>query len=179
MIMVNCNEYGKALFSLCEEEGITDAVLEQLGFAVDIMKKNPEYVKLLDTPAVKSAEKEKLIDEAFSGFENYLLNFLKLLCDKRGMHNLFGCEKEFSKLYCESRGIVKCEALTAVAMTDKQIAALRDKLERITKKNVILNNKVDPEILGGVSVRMPDMQLDGSVRSRLEKLKSSLETAII
>lgn len=179
MIMINRNEYAKALFSLCEEEGITDAVFEQLGFASEIMKENPEYVKLLDTPTVKACEKAALIDEAFGGFEVYFLNFLKLLCEKREMCALCDCKKEFTRLYFNSRGIVECEAVTAVSMTEKQLASLKDKLEGITKKKVLLKNSVDPGILGGVKVRMEDIQLDGSIKSRLDKLKASLENAIV
>ena len=79
MTMINGQEYGKALFMLSNEEGIEEAIFEELGDVARVLSSNPAYVKLLDSPAVSTGEKIKMIDGAFSGVYLYIKNFLKIL----------------------------------------------------------------------------------------------------
>ena len=75
--------YGGSLYDLAAEEGLTASVKEQMLQIRDIFRENPDYLKLLNEPAIKKTERTKLIDEAFGdGIEPYLKNFLKLLCEK-------------------------------------------------------------------------------------------------
>ena len=77
--MNGAKEYAKALFLLTEEEGTTEAVLEELSAIAGIMKENPEYSRLLDTPALSKEERLSLIDEALSSFNLMLKNLIKIL----------------------------------------------------------------------------------------------------
>ena len=76
--MINAFEYGKALFLLAKEEENAEQIMEQICAVSELMKTEPDYCKLLDTPAIATNEKPKLIDEAFKGVHIYVLNFLKI-----------------------------------------------------------------------------------------------------
>ena len=177
--MTGGNEYGKALFLLTEECGTTDTALTDITAADEIFKNNPEYVKLLDTPSVTKAEKLALTDEAFSSFDENVRNLIKILCEKRLIFTFSEVKKAYSALYNESRGIECVEAVTAVPMTDTQLSRMAEKLASMTGKKIIIKNTVTPEILGGVKLRYSGKQLDGSVKTRLDKFEQSLKNTVI
>lgn len=177
--MICYEEYGKALYMLADEENITDTVLEQLSLIKRILSDNPEYIKLLDTPAVPNDKRIDLIDRAFGDSETILLNFIKILCAKRSIYQFGKCVSEYTKIYDKENNIIRAIARTAVPMTDMQLSMLKDKLEHITKKTVVLENRVDDSVIGGVAVSMPDIQLDGSIKSKLKSLRESLCNVIV
>ena len=173
------SEYGKALFMLAEERGSTEFCLDDVRAVCRIFKENPKYVKLLDTPAVMKSEKLALIDEAFSGIDEDLKNLIKILCESHSVYIFGEIEKSFSALYDLSRGIERVEAITAVAMTEEQTSRMSEKLAAMTGKKIILKNTISPEILGGVKLRFSGRQLDGSVKTRLDKFEASLKNTVI
>lgn len=172
-------EYGRALFMLAEECGSTESVLRDVCAADEIFKINPKYVKLLDTPAITKAEKLSLIDEAFSSLDKNLVNLIKILCERHSVFTFHEVTKEFSALYDASRGIEHVEAVTAVAMSERQLERMREKLSAMTGKKIIIKNTVCPEILGGVKLRYSGTQLDGSVKTRLDSFEKSLKNTVI
>ena len=173
------NEYAKALFSLSEECATSDLILSEIKEVSEILSKNPDYVKLLDTPALTRDEKLSLIDGAFGTLSEILVNLIKILCERHSVHTFFGVARAYAVLYNEARGIEEVEAVSAVAMTDSQISRLSEKLSSMTGKKIILKNTVDPKILGGVKLRYSGIQLDGSVKTRLDKFSESLKNTVI
>ena len=177
--MTGAQEYGKALFLITEEDGKTERVLADIKTAKAVFEKNPEYANLLDTPALPKDERVGLVDKAFSGLDESLVNLIKIVAERRIAH-LFGkIADEYLALYDESRGIERVEAVTAVALTDAQKKALTEKLGRLTGKTVIVRNTVDRSILGGVKLRYSGVQLDGSVKTRLDKFEAALRDTVI
>ena len=172
-------EYGKALFDLSEECGTTEKLLSDVKTADYVIKNNPDYIKLLDTPAISKSEKLGLVDEAFASVDENLKNLIKILCEKHSVYIFHEIAKTFSALYDESRGIVQVEAVTAIPMTDAQLKLMKDKLEAKTGKTAIIKNTVSPEILGGVKLRYSGIQLDGSVKTRLDSFEKSLKNTVI
>ena len=177
--MTAYGEYGKALFMLTEEHGTTDAALADVIAADEIFRDNPDYVKLLDTPALGKAEKLSLCDVAFRDLDEDVRSLIKILCERHSVHGFRDVCRAYSALYNESRGIVHVEAVTAVGMTDAQLEALRQKLALETGKTIIINNTIAPEILGGVKLRYLGRQIDGSVKTRLDKFEESLKNTVI
>lgn len=177
--MTGAGEYGRALFLLCEEEKSTERVLDELDALSKLLKQNPTYTKLLDTPAVVKEERLSLIEEAFSSFDENLKNLIKILAEARYTHLLPEVRAAFDDAYFEARGILRAEAITAVALTAEQCARLTSKLESKTGKKVILKNKIDSSTLGGVILRYGGVQLDGSVKTRLDKFEEALTETVI
>lgn len=172
-------EYGKALFILTEERKTTEAALADVLAADAIFKENPEYVKLLDTPAIVKAEKLALCEEAFGSLDEDVKNLVKILCERHSVHTFRDVCRAYVALYNESRGIVTVEAVTAIKMTDSQIEALRTKLAQETGKTIIINNTIEPEILGGIKLRYLGRQLDASLKTRLDNFEKSLKNTVI
>ena len=177
--MTSAKEYGKALFLLAQEDGTTAVIAEELESVREILRENPRYEKLLDTPALSKEEKLLLIDRAFSTLNENLVNLIKILCEKHSVYQFARIAGAYIALYDESRGIERVEALTAVAMTPKQIDALTEKLSASTGKTVIIKNTVDASLLGGVVLRYAGKQLDGSVKARLSALEKSLKETVL
>ncbi len=177
--MIDAKEYGKALFLLTEEDGTTAAVAAELEAVREILRENPRYEKLLDTPALAKDEKLLLIDRAFSSLNENLVNLIKILCERHSVYQLPKISGAYAALYDEARGIERVEALTAIAMTPRQTEALTAKISRMTGKTVIVRNTVDPSILGGVVLRYAGKQFDGSVKARLSALEQSLKEIVL
>lgn len=177
--MIDAKEYGRALFLITEEEHSSDKVLSDVKTAAGVFKKNPEYVKLLDSPAVPKEERIALCDKAFSVLNLNLLNLIKILIEKREVR-LFGkVSEEYCDLYDLSRGILRVEAVTAIPLDDSQRDAMAKKLESTLGKKVVLTNTVDRSTLGGVTLRYSGVQLDGSVKTRLDKFEQALKQTVI
>ena len=177
--MIDAKEYGKALFLLAQEEGMADVVAEDLKTVKKLLRENPKYEKLLDTPALMKEEKLRLIDRAFSSLHESVLNLTKLLCEKHSVYQLSRVADAYAVLCDEARGIMRAEALTAVAMTEKQISALTARLSALTGKTVVIKNTVEPGILGGVVLRYEGKQLDGSLKARLESFEKNLKDIVL
>ncbi len=177
--MINAHEYAKALFLITEEEGVTDAVFEDICLAKKVIGENPAYATLLDTPALPKSERLSLVDGAFSALDPNLENLIKILCEKHSVYALSKVADAYSALYDEARGIERVLAVSAVPMTQDQLSALNKKLTGITGKTVLITNSVDPSILGGVKLRYSGVQLDGSVKTRLDSFEEKLKALVI
>lgn len=167
--------YGGSLYALAEQEGLSDRILADLKLAGEVFEKQADYMLLLDAPTVTQTEKCRLLDEAFSAHVHpYTVNFLKILAEKKQVHSFAQAQKAFVKKYNAERGIEEAVAVTAVPLDERLLAKLTAKLERMTGKTVVLENKVDPSVLGGLVVRMANKQMDASVRTRLANLEKQL-----
>ncbi len=177
--MTEANEYGKALFMITEEESLSDKMLTDVRTAESIFKDNPDYIKLLSSPAIPKSERIELVDKAFSCLDINLCNLIKILVEKHAIH-LFGkVAREYYGLYDESRGILRVEAITAVALTNEQHERMTEKLSKSLNKTVVLTNTVNRSILGGVTLRYSGVQIDGSVKTRLDKFEEALKNTVI
>lgn len=177
--MTDANEYGKALFLITEEDGVSDKILSDVRTAECVLTSNPDYVKLLDSPALSKEERVELVSKAFSGVDERLSNLLKILTEKRVMHVFSRVAKTYYALYDESKGILRVEAVTAIPLSEKLTKAIRDKLSYSLRKTVVLSNTVDTSILGGVKLRYSGVQLDGSIKTRLDKFEDALKNTVI
>lgn len=170
-------DYGRALLMLTEEVGTTEQVYGETLAIREILTECDGYTKLLDTPALSVEERLALVDEAFSSVDTNLKNLIKLLTERRMAHAIPRILSAYEDEYLESRGIVRAEAVTTVPLTEAQKDALKLKLEKITGKQIIIENRIDPSILGGIKVRYMGIQQDGSVRCRLDELSRILNGA--
>ena len=177
--MTSAKNFAEALFSLAEELSITDEVLSDVEVASSALRKNPEYAGIADTPAISVHEKLALIDEAFGSINENVRNLIKILCERHSVHEFVRVAKEFRALYDESRGIIPAEVISACPLTEKQLSALKLRLESITGKTVVLESKVDKTLLGGIKLRYMGKQLDASLRSRLDAIERGLKDTVL
>lgn len=177
--MIDTKEYAKALFLLAEEKGAVQPILSDLKQAKEALAAEPDYVALLDSPSLSREEKDTLIDEAFASVDKDLCSFLKILCTKHALYTIARITDAYEALCDEAMGIIRAEAITAAPLSDAQSEKLKKQLEQKTGKTVILTNTIDSTVLGGVKLRYMGKQLDGSLRSRLESIRQSLQSTAL
>lgn len=166
--------YANSLFALADEEQKSETVLKDMQTIAEILEENQDYSLLLDSPTIRREERIALIDEAFSSADEYVLNFLKLLCEKKAVH-LFGeCLKQYILQYNKKNNIENITVITAAPLSETQSNRLITKLEKETGKTVKIDYKIDKSILGGIIIRTESSQTDSSVRARLDGLKKHL-----
>ena len=179
MIDVIDNRYAEALFQLSEEENITKEIYNELHDVVEVIKNNKELDNVLKSPLVAKNEKTQLIEALFNNkINNNLKNFLKILVEKGRISSLKSIELTFKELLNDKHNIIEGTVISAIALTEKQVKELEEKLSKKYNKNVTLENEVDQSILGGVLVRLGNTQIDGSVKTRLNNIKDQLTQVI-
>ena len=157
--------YGGSLYDLAAEEGLDERILGELDGVTALLNGDAEYLHLL---------------EAFRGQVHlYVLNFMKLLCEKGALRELPGCARAYRLRYNEAHGILEATAVSAVPLTAEQTRRLHEKLEKVTGRHIDLKTKVEPAVLGGIRLDIEGTELDGTVRSRLAGLRSSIAAATL
>lgn len=129
----------------------------------------------------RRTEKERcaLLDKAFEGAHPYLVNFLKLLCEENLIWELPGVLRAYRDRYNEDNGILEVTAVSAVALAAPAREKLLAKLQKMTGKNVVLTETVDPSVLGGLRLDMGGKRLDGTVQRHLERLREEIDGAVL
>ena len=131
--------YAKALYEIVQHKGIQNDILNEFRVIEEILKKNMDFKKILDSPIIQAFEKEKIIDRVFGKNVNtILLNFFKLLSRNRLVNEIDICFKEFLGLYNMDHGIESAEVISASEINLETKQMLINKLEQITEKKITL-----------------------------------------
>ncbi|MCD8395780.1 MAG: ATP synthase F1 subunit delta [Lachnospiraceae bacterium] len=172
--------YGGSLYELAAEETLTDTIREQMLAVKDLFQENPDYLALLCEPSIAKDERIGLIETAFGNrAERYLVSFLKLLCEKGILREYAGCCEEYTRRYNADHNIAEAVVTSAVALTDAQTEALKEKLEKKSGKTVVLTQKIDPAVVAGLRVELEGKQLDGTVQGRMSGISRKLADVVI
>jgi F-type H+-transporting ATPase subunit delta len=167
--------YAGALFNAAQKLGRVDAVQTDLQMLVLLWNTTPALSRSLESPLIPGDRKHAVVDELFGKDTDPLTrSFLHLLISKRREDILRTVEAEFRILSDEARGLIRAEATVAAPLSDPDRAALVEGLKTRTGKQIELEVRVDPVVLGGVVVRMQDTVIDGSVRGALERLREQM-----
>ena len=167
--------YGGSLYDLAAEEGLETRILGELEEVNALFKANPDYLHLLSIPSIPKKERCGLLDEALRDQVHlYVLNFVKILCEKGTLRELPGCARAFRVRYNQAHGILEATAVSAVPMTAEQTARLHEKLEAVTGKKIDLKTRVDASVLGGIRLDIEGTELDGTVQNRLAALRRNI-----
>lgn len=166
--------YAEAAFEIAERDGTVESWLDQLSRAA-LALEDPDMVRRLENPQVPFEARQGALREVVGAdMLPQLANLLGLILRRRRLEALPAISREFRRLYNRRMGIVEATATSAAQLDEKEIDALRRRLEQRTGGRVELELDVDPALLGGVQVRLGDELIDGSVRGRLERLRSRL-----
>ena len=172
--------YAQALYSLTAEEGLAEEVLQQLLTLQGVFTQETDFIHLLSNPGISKQERSALLDQCLAGrVHPYVLNFLKILTEKGYIRHIHSCVESYRQQYYADNGIITVLAVTAVPLIDDQYARLKEKLEQVTGKKVELTNRIDPACLGGVRLDFDGKQVDGTVKNRLETLRSQLNNTVL
>jgi len=171
--------YAEASFQIAERDGTIEQWLHQLAEAGQLVA-DPRVVHMLENPETPIDGRLAIFRETLGeGMLPQLPNLLTLILLRRRVDQLPRLAREFRRLYNKKMGIVEAIATSAAELDEAELSALRSRLEQMTSAKIELTTAVDPSLLGGVQVRLGDLLIDGSVRGRLEQLRSRLASGAL
>ena len=176
----DCKDVRRKLYDLAAEEGLDERILGELDGVTALLNGDAEYLHLLSIPSIPKKERCALLDEAFRGQVHlYVLNFMKLLCEKGALRELPGCARAYRLRYNEAHGILEATAVSAVPLTAEQTRRLHEKLEKVTGRHIDLKTKVEPAVLGasGWTSKAPSWTAPSAAAS--PGLRSSIAAATL
>jgi len=172
--------YAKALLGASEKAGQTDQVLEELDSLVtDVLDRSPDFDETLRTPRITPEEKVVLLERVFAGRASPLLvDFLKVVAQHERLDTLRAIQRAARKLYNEMRGRVAVLVKSAAPISNQLRLSISTRLREMLGREVVLTSEVDPELLGGLVVRVGDTVYDGSLAGKLKSMEAvTLEQA--
>ncbi len=171
--------YASALFDLARESGSIETIESELVALQTSINGSAELRAFLKSPVYGRDEQLSAIGALASkaGFGVLTSNFLKLIAQNRRLFALEDMIRAFRTLAASQRGEVSAEAATAAPMSDDQIKALRLEIERMVGKAVNLETRVDPDLLGGLVVKIGSKMVDASLKTKLNRLKTVMKKA--
>jgi F-type H+-transporting ATPase subunit delta len=172
--------YASALFDLASEQGFVTAVesdLDKLGEALDKDRGSADLAALIRNPKVSRDDTAKAMDAVSDvlGLSALTKNFIGVLAANRRLAKLPEIVRAFASIAAAQRGEVTAEVTSAHPLNDDQLAQLAQKLKAREGKEVKIKASVDPEILGGLVVRIGSRQIDSSIRTRLNTLANAMK----
>ena len=163
--------YGRSLFQAALERGRLDDLREQLGQFADALDKQRELAVFFFSPYFSSEEKKQSLNTLLDGADELLLNFLALLIENHRMPVIFRIRHEFDRLWDEENKTLPVEITSAVALDGETTESLGRTIGERAGRKVTLAARVDPDIIGGIVIRVGNSILDASIRNRLEQLR--------
>lgn len=163
--------YARSLFEVAQEADKLDVVREQLGEFADALDGNHELSVFFFSPYFSTEEKKTSLAGALEGAESITENFLELLIEKHRMPAIFRIRRYYDGLWERENKILPVSISTAAKLDDKVIKQIGDQIGETTGQRIELTADVDPDILGGIVLRVGNSILDASIRNRLDNLR--------
>ena len=171
-------KYARALLEASLEEGALDRVAADMTELGKLEAADPGYHRFLVSPTVLTEHKVEFLSTVFGPRVAPLtLNLLLILLDKGRIDILPEIVESFEALVEEHRGLLHARVFSAVALSPEAKGRLKAGLDRLTGKDVVLETRVDPYVLGGLVVHLGTRILDGSLRNGLRTLSEQLHRA--
>jgi F-type H+-transporting ATPase subunit delta len=170
--------YASALFSLAQDDRQTDAVSQSLARLDALIAASPDFERLVRSPVFSADDQLKALNAVLDreGIGGIAANFIRLVTVKRRLFFLRDMIAAYRKLYDASRGVTRAEATSAVALSDANLAALKDQLKAASGgREVELDAKVDPSIIGGLIVKLGSRMVDGSLKTKLNAIRLAMK----
>jgi len=169
--------YARSLFEVAKQQNKLDTVRDQLGAFTDALNDTRELQVFFFSPYFSTAEKMDGLDRTVSDADPIVLNFLKLLIENHRMPVIFRLRRVFEELWLQENKLLPVQVTSAVELDPTTVSQIGDRIAEQTGRTVDLSATVDPDVLGGLVVRVGNSILDASVRNRLEQLRKQVARA--
>ncbi len=172
--------YARALFELAVEGQMVDQILAEYEFVKDSFDKFPEFLEIIKSPKLSHDEKKNIITETFGDkISETLTSFFKILIDKKRSDVIRDVYNDFVVMVDDKKGLVVAKVESVIPLAANEIEVLVTKLNKVTGKTVTIDNVINPDIMGGLVVKVGDKVVDGSVKRKLENMRHELAQIII
>jgi F-type H+-transporting ATPase subunit delta len=169
--------YARSLFEVAKEQDKLDVVREQLGQFADAVAESQELQTFFFSPYFSAGEKKEGLAKAVTDADETVLHFLDLLLENHRMPVIFRVRREYDRLWEEANQLLPVQITSAVELDPSVAERIGDEIGRQTGRTVELASTVDPDVIGGIVVRVGNSILDASIRTRLENLRKQVAKA--
>ncbi|WP_224362680.1 ATP synthase F1 subunit delta [Hyalangium versicolor] len=179
--MVNVSiarRYARALLDVAAEANRTDAVADQLASFVRAFEQSRELSDVLLNPAYTRGQRSQVVEalmKVMGTVEPALANTLRLLVDRNRLIYVPDIARVFRDMADARAGRVRGQVTSATKLAPDALDQLRKSLQQLTQRDVILESREDPSLLGGVSAQVGSVLYDGSLRTQLEQMRRQLK----
>jgi F-type H+-transporting ATPase subunit delta len=169
--------YSRSLFEVAMEHDKLDEIHEQLDEFVDALEATHDLQVFLFSPYFSTAEKKDGLRKVLEGPDPALENFLELLIEKHRMPVLFRIRRQFDERWQDEHRLLPVQVTSAVELDDATVEQIKNSIAEQTDRQIELTTEVDPDILGGIVLRVGNSILDASIKNRLETLRRRVARA--
>ena len=168
--------YAQALMSVAQGNNLTEKIGEDIRSILSLLENSPELAEFLGNPLLEENDKKAVIRQIVGqDTNNYLVNFLMLLVDKRRIIFLEQICQQYIELLRKLNNIVLAEVTSATELNQDQIDAISEKVKAITQASgVEVQTSIDPNLIGGVIIKVGSQVFDSSLRGQLRRISLSL-----
>jgi len=169
--------YSRSLFEVAKEHGNLDLIRDQLGQFTDALEQNRELAIFFFSPYFSTEEKKQGLAKAVTGADDAVANFLELLIEKHRMPAIFRIRREIDRLWQDANQLLPVTITSAIELDASTVEGIGKAIGDQTGRRVELTTNVDPDVLGGIVLRVGNSILDASIRNRLEQLRRQVAKA--
>lgn len=168
--------YAKSIFDLSKEKNLLDIIHKDFSHLKTLVEESKELRLLIQSPIINSYKKLEMIKKAFSNhFHTLTLTFMDIVFKRHRESILPNVAEEFVKLYQKQNNITEVLLISAAPLSDEFIQQVKIKTENKLKTQVVFKYKIQSEIIGGFILRFGGKEYDGSIASKLRKLKRQFQ----
>ena len=169
--------YSSALFEVAKEHDIVDRVHDELGEFADALEEDRELRLFFFSPYFSSEEKKEGVARVVDGADEHVVRFLELLAERHRMPVIHRIRRAYEEMWAEENKLLPVSVTSAVDLDERLVESIGERIQEQTGRRVELSSNVDPDVLGGLVLRVGNMVLDASVRNRLEQLRKQVQRA--
>jgi F-type H+-transporting ATPase subunit delta len=169
--------YARSLFEVAQEQDKLDEVRDQIGEFADALADSRDLQTFFFSPYFSTEEKKEGLEKALDGADETVANFLKVLIENHRMPALFRIRRELDRMWQDVNKLLPVQITSAVELDEAVAKQIGEEIGRQTGRKVELSSIVDPDVLGGIIVRVGNSILDASIRTRLERLRKQVARA--
>ncbi len=169
--------YARSLFEVASEHKQLDLIREQLNLFADTLRGSRDLEIFFFSPYFSSEEKKSGLAKAVKGADPILMNFLEALIERHRMPAVFRIQARYQELWDQANKLLPVQVTSAVPLDEATVRSVGQRIGEQTGNKIELSSTVDPEILGGIVLRVGNFILDASLRSRLNQLRRQVAQA--
>lgn len=169
--------YARSLFEVAQERGLLDELRDELAEFADALSDNRQMAIFFFSPYFSSEEKKDGLRRAVRGANPYFMNFLETLIERHRMPVIFRIRTQYQALWDDVHQLLPVQITSAVPLGQDTVESVGARIGKQTGKQITMSSTVDPEILGGIVLRVGNFILDASIRSRLDQLRRQVAQA--
>jgi F-type H+-transporting ATPase subunit delta len=166
--------YAQALLDAAHESKRLERIREEFGEFATAVRESDELRGLLRNPQIDPRAKWEILSSVVEGADDEFQNFLHLLTEKNRLAEVLEVNEEWERLLAVEERVLEVELITAVELSDKEAAEIVGQIEQAAGRKVEATRSVDPDVIGGLVLQAGSLQVDGTVRGRLNDLREEL-----